>query len=249
MNISLPNLVPRGSVPYTQSQKPNPIDERAYYISYRDFDRQTRPIEHRIELQGDREWQFFSPQYYFTTEQQSVRFQCAARQKQLLAVFGTTEIRKKSEPKQVSVGVQLKLWRSPDEQKTTFTFLAHMDGIDPKKHYEFNISWFKQEVQRLEDGRVLVLTFNTPREERRRSSAHQTNAAFPFFSKRKDKLKTTKDPDSYPEDSSPGRSSTTLESCASDSSHTLPDGPREVTQKGFLSWRELKISFLTCKGW
>ncbi|KAJ4351875.1 uncharacterized protein N0V89_007219 [Didymosphaeria variabile] len=168
----------------------------------------------------------FTPYYYFENEQQSVRFQCAARQKQLLQTFETHRI--KTHDDEISHGQQLKVWQKPGELTISITFFVHKGEVEPKQHYELELKWFKQDIKRSGD-KGLIMTFYTRKDERRGSS---DNAGIirNMFQRRPSENR---------------RISIHSRSSSNSSNHrALPDGNRMVTpHKAFSDWRSLLVEF------
>lgn len=181
-----------------------------------------------------------TPNYYFANEQQSVRFQSAARQRQLLRTFATISIRTHSSRSFKSHGQQLKLWQKCGESTITFTFFAHRN-VDPVHHFEFDLAWFKQDVSRF-GSRGLVLTFHT-REERRKSSDGNMGKMLTLFQRRSSASQTTAG------DRNKSTSSHSRSSSSSSGHRALPDGDRVVTDNQvYLEWRSLHIEFANDDG-
>jgi hypothetical protein len=181
--------------------------------------------------------QMLTPFYYFKNEQQSVRFQSAARQRQLLHTFPINYIQTRD--RKISYGQQLKLWQKPDGSDVTFTFFAHMGGVDPRHHYEFDLLWFKQDAKR--NGKGLVLTFYTPNDERKKSVDGKAWSLF--------KRHTSTD-NHHSNGHRPRRTSShSRSSSASSNQRALPDGDRTVSPNSvYLNWRTLHIEFVNDHG-
>lgn len=177
--------------------------------------------------------QKLTPCYRFENEHQSARFQCAARQKQLLQTFITHRI--KTHDSEISWGQQLKVWQKPEDLTITFTIFAHKGDVDPKQHYELDLNWFKQDAKR-NGEKGLTMTFYTPQDERRGSSDTPSKLRN-IFQRRPSEIHLATERNR--------RISTHSRSSSASSNHrALPDGYRIVTPyKAFLEWRTLLVEF------
>ncbi|KAF2728898.1 subtilisin-like protein [Polyplosphaeria fusca] len=227
-NLVLRHLIPRGKqkVPYT-NYGPN-------QVTYCDFNGSAE-IPHAFVPEtgpGRGRPKMLMPTYYFANEQQSVRFQCAARQKQLLRTFDKVYVRtNKDNP--ISSREQLKLWQKMDDSNVTFTFFAYMN-VDPKHHYEFDLLWFREEIKR--SGKELTLTFNTFKDERKKS-VDKGKSLF------KSNRRSSHDNNS-PEHRNRRSSSHSRSPSDSSSSQVIPGTDRIVTRsKVYLGWKCLHIEF------
>jgi len=181
----------------------------------------------------------FTPNYHFSTEQQSIRFQSAARQKQLLHTFQTHQIRRHSNTR-ISFEQPLKLWQRAEDRSVTFTFFAHIN-VDTSQHYEFDLVWFKKDATR-RDPKTLVLTFYTHADERRDSTSGRPGLLDVFKRKKDDKTPEN--------DQRLSPTSTHSRSSSSSSDHrALPNGERVVTpHQAYLNFRSLQIEFVDANG-
>jgi hypothetical protein len=229
-NLLFTHQIPRGRIPYTK-QPP-------FEVTYRDMIGSSEVLHGFVFDSTSEPPQMRTPFYSFANEQQSVQFQSAARQRQLLQTFETFRIRTHSPHDFISYGMQLKVWQKPDEPTVTFTFFA-FKGVDPVQHYEFDLLWFKQEVKR-SGSRGLVLTFYTRNDERGDFVDGSKSKLLSMFQKGRSS-------------STGGRerrtSSHSRSSSASSNQGMLPEGDRIVTQyKEFLHWRSLHIEFMSEDG-
>jgi hypothetical protein len=213
------SAVPRGKVPYTKQD--------SLKVTYCDLSGLSEiPHGFVFDVAVERP-QMLTPFYFFKNEQQSLRFQCAARQRQLLHTFHTHHIGTKQGV--ISYKQQLKLWQKPDSPDVTFTFFAHVGGVDPIHHYEFDLLWFKQDAKR--NGKGLVLTFYTHSDER--SIDCRTGFLSAFHHRSSDNNHRSR------------RTSAHSRSSSGSSNHrALPDGERVVVENTvYLHWRSLHIEF------
>jgi len=177
--------------------------------------------------------QMLTPYYSFSDEHQMMRFQCAARQKQLLHTFETIQIR--THDTIVSSAQQLKIWQKPGEATMTFTFFAHM-SVDSAHHYELDLVWFKHDVKRV-GTKCLILTFYTQNDERRESNENHGKARGKWPRRLSFNHLST-------ESNTRRNSGGSRSSSSSSNSGLLPGGERVVTHnKVYRSWRSLHIEF------
>lgn len=235
-NLVLQHLVPRGRVPYTTPG--------TFKVTYCDLNGRSE-VPHGFVLgMPPARPQMLTPFYYFTDEQQSVRFQCAARQRQLLQTFDTQQV-KMHDGCVISFGQQLKMWQKPNEAAATFTFLAHMGGVEPRHHYEFDLLWFKQDVKS-RGAKELILTFYTRSDERRKSNDGSGKFLSMFHRRPSASLSTSH---GASEKRSRRTSSHSRSSSGSSTHRVLPDGDRVVTpHQAYLGWKSLHIEFKNVDG-
>ncbi|CAI6336118.1 unnamed protein product [Periconia digitata] len=232
-NLLIKHLVPRGKVPYTKNTND-------FMVTYRDMRTNIGRVHEQVVIFHGFEFpatpsrtRMLIPRYYFSTEQQSVRFQCAARQRQLLQTFETDSIRAHG---YVSHGQQLKVWQKSNEPTVTFTFFAHR-SVEPVAHYEFDLLWFRREV-RCSGAKVLILTFYTRSDERSKSVDSGIGKLFSLWGGQ-----STNQMQSDGHSRRPSFNLRHPNSASRD--FLLPGGERVVTENlTYLDWKRLHIEFM-----